>query len=435
MINKALGDYTAEDMIVLINENVDAVVIVDSTLYKYRALVRRGVFKEFIDESGEYNDLIQKLWFHIEDSSEEITDDYKAFISYYGKFKGKYSRRLKIFLKDDEKPHIIQMNVYPIKDTDKYVFAMDELDDDEYIDEFMTTRKVKTIQNTYLFSMFVDLIRDTTSSISVTEISEDPVNASIKYSQWRLMTVNMIWPEDQKQFLKLTDPEYLKKNLAPGRTIKYDCLMKNLEGVFIWVKLIFSRAKTNNEDDFRFVFMVQDINDDTVELMSTLEKYENLALEDPLTGLFNHGGIKTEILNGIDLAGKGAQQISLMMIDLDNFKNINDTYGHAVGDETLKVFADILKNESNNKNAFAGRWGGEEFVIVLHDSGDDEAFDFAESIRKRVEEAEFNKAGHITCSIGITRIKDDDSFDEAFDRMDKAMYSSKEAGRNKVTKL
>ena len=435
MINKALGEYTADDLLAILNENVDAIVMVDTTLNKYRTIVRKGIFNKIIDETGEYYDLIQKLWFHLEESNEEIVSDYKAFVAYYGEFKGKYSRRLKIFLEGSKTPHIIQMNVYPIKDTDKYVFAMDELDDDEYVEEFMTTRKVKTIQSTYLFSMFVDLIRDTTSSISVTEISDDTVNASIKYSQWRLMTVNMIWPEDQKQFLKMTDPEYLKENLSPGRTATFDCMMKNLEGVFIWVKLIFSRAQTTNEDDFRFVFMVQDINDDTVELMSTLEKYENLALEDPLTGLLNHGGIKTEILNAIDLVKKDSESAFLMMIDLDDFKNINDTYGHSVGDNTLKRLAEILMESTNDKNAYVGRWGGEEFVIVYYCTGSDEAFNFAEGLRVKVEEAEFEKADHITCSVGISQLKGSDSFENAFDRVDKAMYASKEAGKNKVTQL
>ena len=435
MINKALGEYTADDLLIILNENVDAIVMVDTTLNKYRTIVRKGIFNEIINEDGDYYDLIQKLWFHLEDSNEEITSDYKAFVAYYGEFKGKYSRRLKIFLEGSETPHIIQMNVYPIKNTDKYVFAMDELDDDEYVEEFMTTRKVKTIQSTYLFSMFVDLIRDTTSSISVTEISDDTVNATIKYSQWRLMTVNMIWPEDQDQFLKMTDPEYLKENLAPGRTATHDCMMKNLEGVYIWVKLIFSRAQTGNEDDFRFVFMVQDINDDTVELMSTLEKYENLALEDPLTGLLNHGGIKTEILNAIDLVEKGSESSFLMMIDLDDFKNINDTYGHAVGDNTLKRLAEILKESIDDSKAYVGRWGGEEFVVVYYCADSGTASDFAEGLRAKVEEAEFEKAGHITCSIGISQLKGGDSFEDAFDRVDKAMYASKEAGKNKVTQV
>ncbi len=435
MENKELEEYTAEDLMSLLDENVDAIVMVDAKLNRYRSLSRKGIFLDVLDETGNYNDLIEKLWFHLSDSGQEITDDYKAFISYYGEFKGKYSRRLKITTKKSKTPCVIQMNVYPLKGIDKYVFIMDILDDEEYIEEFMTTRKVKTIQNTYLFSMFVDLIEDTTSSISVTEISDDTVKSTISYSQWRLVTVNMIWPESQEQFLKFTDPEYLKENLAPGNTISFDCMMKNLEGTYIWVKLIFSRAQKADDDDFKFVFMVQDINDDVQERMATLKKFEGLVHTDPLTGLYNHGGINGEIHSAIDSYKNGGESVSLMMIDLDNFKTINDTYGHSVGDATLKTLAEVLKQYVSEKNVFVGRWGGEEFVIILRGMSDDDAFAFAEGLRRTVEEAEFGEAGHITCSIGISRLNNKDSFEDVFNRMDKAMYYSKEAGRNKVTIL
>ena len=435
MINKALEDYTAEDLLILLNENVDAIVMVDTTDKKYRAITRKNIFVDLLDETGDYDDLIQKLWFHLDNSQEEITEDYKAFIAYYGEFKGKYSRRLKVFLEGNTAPYVIQMNVYPIEGTDKYVFAMDVLDDEEVVEDIMTTRKVNTIQNTYLFSMFVDLVKDSTSSISVTEISEDTIKSSIKYSQWRLMTVNMIWPDDQEQFLKLTDPEYLRANLDQGHTNTFDCMMKNLEGTYIWVKLIFSRVQTLSDKDFKFVFMVQDINDDVMERMATLKKYEELVLVDPLTGLFNHGGIKTEIQNAINIYQNGGDTISLMMIDLDNFKKINDNYGHSVGDATLKALADMLKSFAQDKHASVGRWGGEEFVTVLSGVSDDEALEYAEDLRKTVAAADFGEAGPITCSVGISQLGDDDSFDDLFNRMDKAMYSSKTAGRNRVTVL
>lgn len=434
MINKALDDYTLKDLMILLNENVDAIVMVDTTLKKYKSIVRKNIFEELLEETGEYDDLIQKLWFHMGNSNEQITDDYKAFTAYYGEFKGKYSRRVKVFSEGDTTPHYVQMNVYPVHNTDKLIFAMNILDDDEYVEEFMTTKKVDTIQNTYLFSMFVDLIRDSTSSICVTEISEDTVKSSIKYSEWRLMTVNMIWPENQKKFLKTTDPEHLKKNLKPGNITTLDCKMKNLEGVYIWVRLIFARANTS-KDEFRFVFMVQDINEDMKERIATLKRYEALVHMDPLTGLYNHGGIKSEIHNAIDDHEKDGEPVSLMMIDLDNFKNINDTFGHSAGDATLKTLSDVLKKSVEGKNACVGRWGGEEFVTVLSGYSGDETYSFAERLRKTIAEEDFGEVGHITCSVGVSQLNSDDSFEDLFDRMDKAMYSSKKAGKNRVTIL
>ncbi len=435
MVEKALEDYSVEDIPELIKGYVDAVVVADSELNKYRSIFRKGMFENFLDDEGSYHDLIEKLVFHFNESNEKITEDYRVFLSSYGEFQGKYSRRIKLRLEDDSQPHMIQMSVYPLTDQKKYLFIMDELDDNEYEEEYSTTKKVNTIQNTFLFSMYIDLVHDTTSSISITEISDDTVNASIKYSDWRFMIVNMIWPEDQDQFLRRTDPEYLKKNFTPGRTASFDCMMQNLEGKYIWVKLIFSRAETNNEDDYRFVFMVQNIHDNSVELLSALKKYEELALTDSLTGVYNHGGIETELYNAINKRQKSEESVSLMMLDLDYFKKVNDTYGHSAGDITLKTFSKIIKDYVSEENAAVGRWGGEEFVIIAYGRSADQFYEMAEQLRKKVEEYEFPEIGHISCSIGVTELKKDDNFDDAFNRLDKAMYTSKNEGRNKVTLL
>ena len=282
--------------------------------------------------------------------------------------------------------------------------------------------------------MYIDLVQDTTSSINITEISEDSVNASIKYSEWRMMIVNMFGPEDQEQFLRRTDPEYLKRNFTPGRTSSYDCMMRNLEGKFIWVKLIFSRAQTNN-DDYRFVFMVQDIHENSMEILSTLKKYEEMAITDPLTGVFNHGEIETQLHNSLSACHKNGEPVSVMMLDLDMFKKVNDNFGHSAGDTTLKHFAKIMKDLAVEQKASVGRWGGEEFVIVCYGKDADSALKFAEVLRKSVESYEFPEIGHITCSIGVTQLKTSDEFQEVFDRIDKAMYSSKHNGRNMVTVL
>ena len=435
MVEKALEDYSVEDIPELIKGYVDAVVVADYELNKYRSIFRKGMFENFLDDEGSYHDLIEKLVFHFNESNEKITEDYRVFLSSYGEFQGKYSRRIKLRLEDDSQPHMIQLSVYPLTDQKKYLFIMDELDDNEYEEEYSTTKKVNTIQNTFLFSMYIDLVHDTTSSISVTEISDDTVNASIKYSDWRFMIVNMIWPEDKDQFLRRTDPEYLKKNFTPGRTASFDCMMQNLEGKYIWVKLIFSRAETNNEDDYRFVFMVQNIHDNSVELLSALKKYEELALTDSLTGVYNHGGIETELYNAINKRQKSEESVSLMMLDLDYFKKVNDTYGHSAGDITLKTFSKIIKDYVSEENAAVGRWGGEEFVIIAYGRSADQFYEMAEQLRKKVEEYEFPEIGHISCSIGVTELKKDDNFDDAFNRLDKAMYTSKNEGRNKVTLL
>ena len=434
-MSKNLYDYDINDIAGQFVDSVGAIVVVDPAIDAYKAIVRRGMFEKLLNESGIYHDMILDLWFHFNDSNEMVAGDYQIFADNTGVFNTKYSRRLKIVLDGEDVSHLVQLTVYPFDDASKYIFIMDEFDDNESLQESLTTKKINTIQNTYLFSMYIDLVADTTSSINVAEISDDVVNYNLKYSDWRMMIVNMIWPEDQEQFLRRTDPEYLKKNFTPGRTASFDCMMQNLEGMYIWVKLIFSRAETNNEDDYRFVFMVQNIHDNSVELLSALKKYEELALMDSLTGVYNHGGIETELYNAIDLSQKSHEPVSLMMLDLDFFKQVNDTYGHSVGDTTLKTFAKIIKDSVSDEKSAVGRWGGEEFVIIYYGKSGEELRDKAEKLRKAVDEYEFSEIRHISCSIGVTELKESDNFEDAFNRLDKAMYTSKDEGRNKVTLL
>ena len=433
--NKSLYDFDVSDVSQLIGENIDAVIVVDPSIDAYKTIVRRGMFENFLKESGIYHDLILDLWFHFNDSNEKVSGDYQIFADNTGVFKSKYSRRLKLFLENDEKPHLVQLTVYPFDDATKYIFILDEFVDSESLQESLTSKKINTIQGSYLFSMYIDLVQDTTSSINVTEISDDVVNYNLKYSDWRMMIVNMIWPEDQEQFLLHTDPEYLKKNFTPGRTSSYDCMMRNLEGNYIWVKLIFSRAQTYNEEDYRFVFMVQDNHESSMEILSTLQKYEEMAIKDPLTGVFNHGEIESQFNSALSFCQKNDIPVSVMMLDLDHFKSVNDNYGHSIGDKTLKHFAKILMDFSAEKETRGGRWGGEEFIIVCRGKNSAQALEMAEVLREKVSAELFPDICQITCSIGVTELKKDDTFLEAFNRIDKAVYQSKDKGRNIVTLL
>ena len=433
--NKSLYDYDVSDVSQLMGENIDAVIVVDPAIDAYKTIVRRGMFENFLKESGIYHDLILDLWFHFNDSNEKVSGDYQIFADNTGVFKSKYSRRLKLFLENEEKPHLVQLTVYPFDDAQKYIFILDEFVDSESLQESLTSKKINTIQGSYLFSMYIDLVQDTTSSINVTEISEDVVNYNLKYSDWRMMIVNMIWPEDQEQFLRRTDPEYLKKNFTPGRTSSYDCMMRNLEGNYIWVKLIFSRAQTYNEEDYRFVFMVQDNHEHSMEILSTLQKYEEMAIKDPLTSVFNHGEIESQFHSALAFCQKNDSPVSVMMLDLDHFKSVNDNYGHSIGDKTLKHFAKILMDFSVEKETLVGRWGGEEFIIICRGKTGAEALEMAEALREKVAADLFPDICQITCSIGVTELKKDDTFLDAFNRIDKAVYESKDKGRNRVTFL
>lgn len=431
-MSKIAARYTSEDVINLFGKLVDVIIVVDKSTDKYRAVIRRGLFTDLFDEEGDYNELIQTLWIHLNTTSEKLPEGYRAFLPNYGTFTHKYSRRLKLVVNEGEKAHIVQMMVYPLVDEDAYMLIMDELDSEENEQENQTYRKVETIEKTFLFSMYIDLVEDKTGSLNISEISEEDVQAELKYTDWRNMIVNVIGKDDQALFLERSDPDYLRKMFTPGRTSSFDCLMQNLEGVYIWVKLIFSRIDTGDLDDYKYVFMVQNIHEEATAMFTSLKKLSDMALTDSLTGVNNRGRIETSAKNAVKEWKEGAEPLSMMIIDIDFFKSVNDEYGHATGDKALKHFARTITECFGNEKVDIGRWGGEEFVVICYNKSVDEAAAMAERLRSTVAETPMYDGKNITCSIGVAGIKANDRFEDLFGRMDKALYEAKSAGRNRV---
>ena len=156
----------------------------------------------------------------------------------------------------------------------------------------------------------------------------------------------------------------------------------------------------------------------------------NLAVTDPLTGMWNrrHG----EELLTADLAARTpGRTLSLLMLDIDHFKTVNDTFGHQAGDHALIEVASRLRR-SLRGNDMVARWGGEEFVVLLRDCALPDALRLAEEIRAAIAEVPFGAMGSLTVSVGATEIRDDDDLASWLMRVDQALYRAKRAGRNEV---
>ena len=420
---------TFENALEYLGNTVGAMLIADQNADRYRALVRRGIFQDLLSENGTYKDLVQKLWFHFQYSDKQISEEYRVFIPNLAKFAGKYSR--KINLRIGGAPHVVQMTVQPFGNPGVYLIVLDELDASACQDSSETQQKMSTIQNTYLFTMCFDLVADTTGSLSLAEVSDETMHSQISYSDWRLKIVNMIRKKEQRIFLERSDPAYLRR-IEPGQIDSFDCQMQNLEGEYIWVKLIFSRMDTTDPEDYRFVYMVQNIHESTVNLRAALKHYEKLSSRDPLTHIYNHGRIETEICNAIEQNQKQGTAVSMLILDIDHFKEVNDRFGHAVGDTTLIRFTEVIRDVLSKQKAAFGRWGGEEFAVVLYDLNRAELEQVAEEIRARVALEHFSVVGSVTCSIGASELKYEDAFDTLFERVDQAVYRAKSSGRNCV---
>jgi len=123
--------------------------------------------------------------------------------------------------------------------------------------------------------------------------------------------------------------------------------------------------------------------------------------------------------------------MSLMMIDLDHFKDINDNYGHNVGDKVLKEISTLFLGILRNVDVLC-RWGGEEFVALLPTANLEQTAKIAEKIRHAIDSHKTNETPHVTASFGVTEIRKGDTLDEAVNRADRALYNAKDAGRNCV---
>ncbi|MBP76956.1 MAG: diguanylate cyclase [Pseudomonadales bacterium] len=172
------------------------------------------------------------------------------------------------------------------------------------------------------------------------------------------------------------------------------------------------------------------------QLESANTKLQELALRDGLTGLLNRRYWESCLEREFARHQRYDNPVSLVIFDIDHFKRVNDTYGHQTGDEVIRSVAEITSRLARETD-FAGRYGGEEFVVLLPGTHLDGAAQFAERLRQAVEQQVLDYQGSplsYTISLGVATISDDmANYQILLERADKALYASKEQGRNRVT--
>lgn len=160
------------------------------------------------------------------------------------------------------------------------------------------------------------------------------------------------------------------------------------------------------------------------------KQFEELAKSDQLTGLLNRIGIRDGLYDGLNDWKARRKAFSLVMIDIDHFKKVNDSYGHDVGDAILVAVSQLLKSSVRSSDLLA-RWGGEELILVCPGTDLAQAEAMAESLRKKLAGEEVHAGIHVTASFGVATLTDG-NLDELFKRADDALYEAKHQGRNKV---
>ncbi|BCD68374.1 GGDEF domain-containing protein [Nitratiruptor sp. YY09-18] len=206
---------------------------------------------------------------------------------------------------------------------------------------------------------------------------------------------------------------------------------------------LISYKKDTNIKTFDTIFWQNVILSNIVLLIALLfiyyfihikQKFETLAITDKLTGLYNRNKFYKTAQQEINRATRHQRPLSLIIFDIDNFKKINDTYGHDVGDYVLKTIAKLV-HKNIRKYDYAFRWGGEEFIILSPETSAKEAMKLAEKIRNLIAQYRFDKVGKVTISLGVAEFdkESDKHIDAVIKRADSALYLSKKDGKNRTT--
>ena len=167
------------------------------------------------------------------------------------------------------------------------------------------------------------------------------------------------------------------------------------------------------------------------ELVQKNRDLDLLSKTDHLTGIANRNSIETKIMELIGNAKRYDRPFSVILIDIDHFKKINDTYGHSIGDKVLVEFSDTLNRRIRDTD-LAGRWGGEEFLIACSESDVKGATELAEELRSVIENNSFGLKSSVTSSFGVSQYKPNEDAKELFRRVDELLYKAKDSGRNRV---
>ncbi|MGI1678169.1 MAG: GGDEF domain-containing protein [Cellvibrionaceae bacterium] len=226
-------------------------------------------------------------------------------------------------------------------------------------------------------------------------------------------------------------------NISLGEKEKHECEYRLVTQADNLGELKFSRRRRFSEEDLLELETL--ITSLLFPIRNALKYRQALmaALKDPLTGTGNRLALDNALHRELLLSHRYNQELSLLMIDVDHFKTVNDTYGHNIGDIVLKKVADIIV-EIARQTDMTFRYGGEEFIVVLSKTDLDGARIIADRIRKELESTKIiadDAELIVTISLGVTNLKKSENVKELFARADSALYQAKNTGRNQVVCL
>ncbi len=217
-----------------------------------------------------------------------------------------------------------------------------------------------------------------------------------------------------------------RKVLLAGEPVEFEEVAPHDDGLHTYISVKFPLYNTEGA-----AYAICGISTDITERKTMEQEFVRLSTTDMLTGAYNRKKMEDLMAMELERVKRFGHSLSLILFDLDHFKNVNDTHGHAVGDLVLKGASDIVRAHMRKTNHFI-RWGGEEFCVVAVETDLKGASYLAERIRSEMEAHRFETAGQVTASFGIAQLVEGEISEDLLKRADEALYRAKDNGRNRI---
>jgi diguanylate cyclase (GGDEF)-like protein/PAS domain S-box-containing protein len=217
----------------------------------------------------------------------------------------------------------------------------------------------------------------------------------------------------------------LKQTILNGETWTGELKYIHKNGNAFWVKMVITPNFNDDGEIVTFTAISHDITDKKV--------IAEISITDRLTGLFNRRRIAQLVSQEIAISKRYERDFSAVLFDIDHFKQVNDQYGHQVADNALIQLTDILQTNTRESDIIC-RWDGGQFLIIARETKIDEAFTFADKLRKKIEEHKFTDIGLLTIHCGIAQYNKGETPSSLFSRADSALDEAKESSTNKIVK-
>lgn len=298
----------------------------------------------------------------------------------------------------------------------------DEIIERKYIEEALRASEEK-------FKAIIETSPDGIAISTLDGIVEFATEKS--YSMWGFASVEECIGRNILEFIHESHQQkaiyYVTEMINGNLTGAAEYLMVKKDGSLFYCEVNANILRDKNSNPTGVLYIERDVT----ERKQLEEELKALAIKDQLTGLYNRRKIDEVLINEKAKADSKDQNLSVIMVDIDLFKLVNDQYGHLVGDQVLTEVTEILAMGIRSMDVL-GRWCGEEFIIICINTDLEGAMVLAEKLREMIADHEFQLVGKKTCSFGVSQLRKHETIDALLIRSDQALYRAKDLGRNRV---